>query len=258
MTTPPASLRHFQAAFSQRMRDAVGAMLPDVPSRQGTLYETLLFNNVCGFLDRCFPVSKQRLGNGLWRALSRRFYRLHVCATPYFREIPLEFITYIQSNDADLPAWLPELLHYEWIELAVAGDPATLLSGTAPTRSLPVSDTVELKVNPTLQNLQYHWPVHRLTAETAQDETVAPDAVTCLLVYRRRDYNVQFMQVNPITACLMQLLAEIRQPKSQLDEAMFQLFPAMDQPQLSAQIEVLLTGLLRDEAIFIVRRPADE
>ncbi len=257
MTTPPISLQRFQSAFSQRMRDPGGAALPDVPSRQQTLYETLLFNNLCGFLDRCFPVTKQRLGDGPWLALSRQFYQLHACETPYFREIPLEFVKYIQRNDADFPAWLPELVHYEWIELAVAGDPVTLPTETAPVRSLE-SDTVEFKVNPTLQNLQYHWPVHRLTADITRDDPVAPDAVTCLLVYRRCDHSVQFVQVNPLTACLLQLLAELPQRKSRLDEAMLRLFPAMDQQWLSAQIAALLTGLLSDEAIFIARRPADE
>lgn len=252
MTAPPITLQHFQSAFSRGLRDPESETLPDVPPRQGALYETLLFNNLCGFIDRCFPVSKQRMNAESWRSLCRRFYRMHACKSPYFREIPCEFLTYIQENEVDLPAWLPELLHYEWIELAVTTDPAELPV------ELPANDRAKLEINPTLYNLQYNWPVHRLTTDTGVDELPTPGAINCLLVYRDRAHKVQFMQVNPLTACLLQLLAESPSHPGQLADALFQLFPTMNRQQLSAQTDLLLTGLLRDEAIFAGRHLADE
>lgn len=254
MTKPPASLRQFQSAFSQRLRDPECATaLPDVPTRQGALYETLLFNNLCGFIDRCFPVSKQRMDIQSWRNLCRRFYRSHSCKSPYFREIPFQFLTYIQEATTDLPAWLPELLHYEWVELAVTTDPTRL-----PAKQQTTSNTAELKINPTLRNLQYHWPVHRLSADTEKDEIPAPNDVTCLLVYRKRDHKVQFMQIDPLTACLLQLLTACPRRPEQLADALHQLFPTISRKQLAARTETQLLGLLREQVLFTACHPAAE
>ena len=45
-----------------------------------------------------------------------------------FREIPRHFVSYLQEGEIrqPLPAWLGELAHYEWVELAVDTDPATV------------------------------------------------------------------------------------------------------------------------------------
>jgi hypothetical protein len=52
------------------------------------VYNELLFNNLCGFLDTCFPVCPALLGEKRWRRLNRTFYRDSPLHTPWFREIP--------------------------------------------------------------------------------------------------------------------------------------------------------------------------
>jgi hypothetical protein len=62
------------------------------------------------------------LGEQRWRRLNRTFYRDWPLHTPWFREIPREFVRYLAEarHHASLcPAWLAELAHYEWAELAV-------------------------------------------------------------------------------------------------------------------------------------------
>ena len=60
------------------------------------------------------------LGEVRWRRLCRRFLRDGALHTPWFREIPQEFVRFLAALPAvRLPRWLAELAHYEWAELAV-------------------------------------------------------------------------------------------------------------------------------------------
>jgi hypothetical protein len=108
----------FQRAFTAHIRDPRGQPRPrGVPARRMKVYNELLFNNVEGFLLACFPVCRAILGKRRWRRLARDFFRDHVCHTPYFRQIPEEFLKYLQDEwpaPRDYPAFLPELAHYEW------------------------------------------------------------------------------------------------------------------------------------------------
>ena len=119
--TAPHSFQAFQHAFARHLRDPHHTPRPaGVPARRMAVYNELLFNNVCGFLDSCFPVSRRVLGEARWRRLGRSFYRDWPLHSPLYREIPREFVRYLQQTDGlRLPAWLPELAHYEWAELAV-------------------------------------------------------------------------------------------------------------------------------------------
>jgi hypothetical protein len=193
----------FQRAFARHLRDPHHAPRPaGVPARRMAVYNELLFNNICGFVDSCFPVCRATLGEKRWRRLCRTFYRDWPAQTPWFREIPHEFIRYL--NEAEirqpLPAWLIELAHYEWAELAVD----TMLAETAesdPAGNLLIGRPV---LNPTLMRLTYQWPVHRIgpTYRPRQPQT------TCLLIFRDADDKVQFMTSNPLTHRLLALFAD--------------------------------------------------
>lgn len=191
----------FQRAFGRHVRDPRLSPRPaGVPARRMAVYNELLFNNICGFLDTCFPVCRATLGEKRWRRLNRGYFRDWPSHTPWFREIPREFVRYLNETEIKqaLPTWLAELAHYEWVELAVdimdnpipthesAGD---LLSG------YPV-------LNPNLMNLSYRWPVHMI-GPAYRPRKMRP---TQLLVYRDRDERVQFVISNPVTARLVALL----------------------------------------------------
>jgi hypothetical protein len=164
-------------------------------------YNDLLFNNLCGFLDACFPVPREMLGESRWRRLNRSFYRDWPLHTPWFREIPREFVRYVVENRTRLrlARYLPDLLHYEWVELAVDTMEAVVLAHD-PEGDL--MDGVPL-LNPALMNLAYDWPVQRI----GPDHRPRRPQPTWLVVYRDAADAVQFVEGNATTARLIELLA---------------------------------------------------
>lgn len=201
MQAPVPAFQAFQHAMARHLRDPNHTPRPaGVPARRMAVYNALLFNNICGFLDSCFPVCRRLLGEVRWRRLNRAFYRDWPLHTPLQREIPREFTRYLaQRAGPRLPAWLPELAHYEWAELAV-----DLMEVTPPAHD-PRGDLLRAPVvlNPALMNLAYQWPVQRI----GPDWRPRRPQPTQLLVWRDAADAVQFMQLNPVTARLLALLA---------------------------------------------------
>jgi hypothetical protein len=194
--------QHFQRAFADHVRDPHHAPRPaGVPARRMAVYSELLFNNICGFVDRCFPVSQAVLGEKRRRRLIRSFYRDWPLHTPWFREIPREFVRYLVAGNIrqPLPAWLPELADYEWAELAV-----DIMDTPLPAHD-PSGDLLAnpVALNPALLNLAYAWPVHRISLDYRPRKPQA----TYLAVYRDADDEVRFSQLNAVTGRLLTLLA---------------------------------------------------
>lgn len=196
-----AAFQDFQRAFAQHVRDPRRVPRPaGVPARRMAVYRELLFNNVSGFLDSCLPVCRSLLGEPRWRRLQRRFWRDEPLHSPLHREIPREFVRYLQQGGAaGLPRWLPELAHYEWIELVV-----DIMDCELPLHR-PEGDLLQqiVVLNPAHMKLAYDWPVHRIGV----DHRPRRPQATQLLVYRDAADTVQFMQLNPVTARLLALLA---------------------------------------------------
>ena len=192
----------FQRAFGRHLRDPQHTPRPaGVPARRMAVYNELLFNNICGFLDSCFPVSRATLGDARWRRLNRTFFRDWPSHTPWFREIPREFVRYLSEGEIKqtLPVWLAELAHYEWVELAV-----DIMNSPTPDHDAKGNLlTGRPLLNPTLMNLAYQWPVHKIGPDY-RPRKMQP---TQLLVYRDTDDEVQFVASNPVTARLVSLIA---------------------------------------------------
>jgi len=201
----PAALPEFQRyqrAFTAHIRDPKVHPRPaGVEARRMKVYNELLYNNIEGFLLACFPVLRKVLGARKWAKLVRAFFSTHRSRTPYFRQIPDEFIQFLQNEwtPADgYPPYLLALAHYEWIELVLS------VSNRSADRAVDAAgdllDGVPL-LNPVLANLHYDWPVQRI----APRRKVQP-AETFLLVFRDQDDRVQFSEINAFTARLLSLL----------------------------------------------------
>ncbi|MFW5444557.1 MAG: DUF2063 domain-containing protein, partial [Methylococcaceae bacterium] len=112
-----------QREFSAYIRDPLNNPRPkDVKQQHMETYRELFFNNIDSFLSSNFPVLKKILNQQQWLDLSQDFFASHPCTTPYFSEIPEEFIEYLENknqNKADYP-FLLELAHYEWVEMALS------------------------------------------------------------------------------------------------------------------------------------------
>jgi len=201
------SFQAFQFEFTRHIRDPKAHPRPaGVPARRMKIYNELLYNNLEGFLLACFPVLHQVLGKRKWAALVREFFAVHRCHTPFFRQIPDEFIQYLQTERgerAEDPPFLRELAHYEWIELVLS-----VSSKEAPQDVDPHGDLLEniAVLNPVLALLEYAYPVHRIGPRFKP--TAPPAEPTHLLVFRNTDFQVRFVHLNVVSTRLLGLLAD--------------------------------------------------
>jgi len=196
-----------QLEFSAYIRDPVNNPVPeDVrPERMGT-YRELFFNNISSFLSSNFPVLRAILDDQQWYALSQDFFAKHPCSTPYFSEIPEEFIVYLQNeraNSTDYP-FLLELAHYEWAEMALSISQEQLEANSAEFIE-HVSEYVICLSN-LAWPLVYRFPVQQISPDFIP--AIAPESPTYLLVYRGLDDEVNFIQIPAVTFRLLQILQE--------------------------------------------------
>jgi uncharacterized protein len=194
-----------QRSFADHLRDPTGhPPPPGVEERRLTIYRELFFNSIEGLLAGNFPVLKRLLApDDAWRALVRSFYAGHRSQTPYFTRIAREFIDWLAGPGAVLaPAYAPELAHYEWVELALAIEEIEL-----PLDAVDATgDLLALRpaVSPLAWSLSYTWPVHRLAP--GKVPASLPEAPTLLVVYRDRADRIGFLEINAVTARLLELL----------------------------------------------------
>lgn len=195
-----------QKAFAAHLRDPEHVPPPEgIEPRRMAIYRELFFNNLVDLLGGSFPVARRILGMERWRRLVREFYAHHHAHTPYFLELPAEFLGWLTARTGraqDEPAFLPELAHYEWVELALAISEA-VAPEAAPAGGDDLLDT-PLSVSPLAWPLAYRWPVQRLSPEF--QPAVPPEAPTFLVVYRDAADAVQFLEIGAETARLLDAL----------------------------------------------------
>ena len=195
-----------QYAFARHIRDPEHNPAPEgAEDRRMAIYRDLFFNNLRNLLGQTFPVLRKLHTREKWIALIRGFMTDHQAQTPYFLEIPQEFLRYLQESyqpdDSDYP-FLVELAHYEWVELALSVSEATNdLHGIDPDGDL--LDGIPVK-SAVAWSLAYQFPVHRIS--TDYKPTEPGDQPTFLAVCRKADDDMDFMELNPVTARLLEMI----------------------------------------------------
>lgn len=203
-----ADFQTLQRRFAAHLRNPQNHSAPgDIEERRLDIYRTLFFNNVNGFITQGFPVLYSILDAQRWQRLVRTFFDQHACQTPYFLEIPQEFVTFLASGqglEEGDPPFLLELAHYEWMELVL--DASTEQFPT--TGFHPEGDLLRAipQLSPLHVVLSYQYPVHEICVEF-QPQTPLSQPLW-LLVYRDRADQVRFMEINAPTARLLQLIEE--------------------------------------------------
>ena len=193
-----------QLDFAAHIRNPQAHPRPaDVEPRRMQIYLDLFYNNIESFLASGFPVTKRILEGDRWHALVRQFLHRHPSSTPYFLEISQEFLSFLyETPPTDLPPFLLELCHYEWVELALAvAEEALPVAGVDPEGDLLLNPVV---ISPLLWKLAYRFPVHKLGP--GYQPTAAPERPTLLLVNRRADDSVGFLEVSALTLALLEAL----------------------------------------------------
>ena len=135
------------------------------------IYRELFFNNLRNLISQTFPVLKKLHTPDKWNAFIRQFMMRHEATTPYFLEIPNEFLAFLQeeyeAGEDDFP-FLVELAHYEWVELALSvSDAENDETGVDPDGDL--LDGVPVK-SALAWLFGYQFPVHRISADFAPTE----------------------------------------------------------------------------------------
>ena len=210
MNSPSASesFKDIQYRFTRHVRDPDHAPAPqDIEERRMAIYRDLLYRSVEGFLANSFPVIRKVLADHQWHTLMREYFRKHRSRTPLFPRMPQEFLQYLQGEPetaTGLYPFLPELAHYEWVELALSIDRRELREeGVNPAGDLLSGAPVWNELS---WSLTYQYPVHRIAPDNLpQDKPAQP---TCLLVYRDRQDKVRFIELNPLAARLVDCLRE--------------------------------------------------
>ena len=131
----------------------------------------------------------------------------HQCHTPYFLQLPAEFLDFLQNqyqpDSEDFP-FLVELAHYEYIELALSvSEEENDMEGVDPDGDLLASVPVKSAL---AWVYAYQYPVHRISADYLPD---APgEQPVYLAVYRDSNDKVGFLELNAVTAGLLNAIQE--------------------------------------------------
>ncbi len=178
---------------------------PGIEPRRLAVYRRLFFGNVESLLAGCFPVIRASLGAQRWLALIEAFFADYRCQTPLFTEISGEFVRYLEEGGADaleLPGWLAELAHYEWVEAAL------LLSDSSEPDHDPKGSLLDgIPVLSSLAwPLAYQWPVSGIGPDFLPNDM--PDQPTLVLARRGVDKHVHFSRLAPLAHALLVSLQE--------------------------------------------------
>lgn len=209
-TSPNSDKKSFidlQYAFTRHIRDPDREPAPaDIEDRRMEIYRGLLYRNVESFIANSFPVIRKILSDNDWHTMIRDYFSRHKAHTPLFPGIPREFLQYLeQEREAENdPPFLSELAHYEWLELAIAFDTHEFSTeGIDTTGDLLEGVPV---LSPLAWTVSYNYPVHKIGREFQPDEP--PDQPTYIVVYRNRDDEVGFIELNPVSARLLEMIQQ--------------------------------------------------
>lgn len=200
MTAP--DFQQYQLQFAGHIRHPQQQARPEkVPVRRMRVYTQIVFNNLDSSVSACFPICKKMLGTRAWKCLIRSFFAQHQCTSPLFRKIPEEFLQYLQTVP-NLPPYLYSLAHYEWVELAISVMDAEVDESTIDAQA----DLLDRQpiFAPAIALLSYDYPVHQISPRNKPTEPLAQPAH--LLVFRDPEDDVRFVELNPVTAQLLQTL----------------------------------------------------
>lgn len=237
------TLRKIQESFINHIRDPDNyPPVVGVDERRMVVYRELMFNNMVSFVTNSFPVLHSLYQGSAWQSLIRKFFIEHDCQSPYFVNIGGEFVDYLANSYQacqDDPVFLVELAHYEWVELEVS-----IRKGRDEQQPmLPhLLGKTQIVVSYVAWPLTYRFAVHQISTEHIPDQPV--EGGVHLIVYRDSADTVQFMEINNMTAILIQQIVD--QPGisiNQIHADLANTYPQFNQQVLASGIDQMLNKL---------------
>ena len=201
-------LRIFQCEFGDYIRKQKHDNTDTVPARVGQLYQNLIYNNVSGFVNQCFPITRSiietHFGISVWQNLIKDFLKHGDMASPYFSEITEQFVGYLTDDvltKFDLPIYLSEFAHYEWVELFVDN-----LPNNNP-KPIIMYQNASIFINHTAQILYYEWAVQDISVAFSPSQK----SPTFLVVYRKvvdGTFKTAFMTISQLSFIILTFMQE--------------------------------------------------
>jgi len=203
----PDTFTDIQYEFTRHIRDPENQPAPaDIEDRRMEIYRDLLYRNVESFMANSYPVLRKITPDDRWHAMIRDYFKRHQARTPLFPRMPQEFLQYLENehNGEDDPPFLLELAHYEWAEIAVSIDTREIdWDGIDPDGDL--LENIPM-LNPLAMPLSYRYPVHTISPDIQPEQE--PSQPTYIVVYRDRKDDVGFVELNPVSARLLELIQQ--------------------------------------------------
>ena len=244
--------QQYQFAFAKHIRDPKSQPRPKgVPAKRMGVYNELLYNNIEGFLLACFPVLHRILGKRKWAKMVREFFANHRCHTPFFRQIPDEFLKYLNQRGLhpDEYPFMLELAHYEWIELSLSVSPKEADFSRIDEEGDLLQEQPVL--NPVLAIQSYKYPVHRISPRFKPGPDQQEE--THFVIFRNQENEVKFIVLNPVS---LRLLALLQSSEKSGHEALIQIASELGYTDPAPVIEggkAILESLCAAQAILGVR-----
>lgn len=198
--------KEVQYAFARHMRDPENNPAPEgIEARRINVYRDLVYNNIEGFIGDSFPVLRKITPDDRWHEMLRDYICHHQAHTPLFPRMPLEFIQYLEherQGHTEDPPFMLELAAYEWAEISIALDTREIdLSGINIEGDLLAGIPV---LNSIILPQTYQYPVHQISPDYLPDTPA--ETPNYLMVYRRKNDEVGFLELNPVSARLIECL----------------------------------------------------
>lgn len=206
------SFQAIQSDFAAYVRDPARNPMPaGIEERRMQIYARLVYDNIESFIAKTFPTFRRITADGPWHRLVRDFISRHRAESPYFSQIPEEFMQYLDgrmehadayAGDSPLPDFALELCHYEWVEMAL--DLAPDSDCRYDDESVGLDD--DLVLSPLAWPLRYDYPVREIGPD--YQPAGPPETPTWLIGWRNRHDRVRFMASNATTIRLLKLIDE--------------------------------------------------
>ncbi len=197
-----------QYEFAAHIRDPQNVPAPEgIEDRRMAIYRNLFFNNLRNLLATFYPVLRKLHDDDHWKRFIRQFMQVHRAQTPYFLQMPEEFLNFLRDEyetQLDDYPFLAELAQYEYADLALrVSDTVNNMEGVDPEGNLLEGIPVKSAL---AQMFAFQYPVHRISTDFKPTEPSAePIFIT---MYRKSDDKVGYLEMNPITAGLLNAVEE--------------------------------------------------
>ncbi|WP_411358712.1 HvfC family RiPP maturation protein [Pseudidiomarina salilacus] len=250
------SFKDLQVDFAKWLRDPQSdAQFAAIEPRRLAIYKRLIHNNIKQFLRNGFPVLQSVLTSAQWQQLERDFIAQHQAKSPLFSQIGQEFVDFLahylplQGNpqQTDFPPWTFELAHYERVEVDVRFK--TLQTEWQPLAA--IDEETQLNLNPTAYLGIYDFPVARISPDYQPESK--PNEPYFVLVYQELNGDVKFLELNPLTAFVVEQLQQKPHTLTQLFEVLKVQFSSFDQVVLQQGLQQLVVDFA--ERSLLLLRP---